>query len=144
MQGGQKPKRTRIWQAWRRSNLTLNEIGYLLGKQSDAELSRYQTGRLPNLQTALMLEIILGTSIHSLFREEFEELSHRIRTRAEKRRGLQNKLNDAMANAICSFADLLDNKPISQETRMKIHRHCASLINQLNLSEQPKREETNE
>jgi transcriptional regulator with XRE-family HTH domain len=136
MQGGQNKKRTRLWQAWRRSGLTLSEIGFLLGKESDAQLSRYNSGqRLPTLRTALLLEIVLGTNIRSLFPEEFEELSSRISARAQLRRGVKDKLNDTMASDFCSFEELLEKPFITKEVRMKIHRHCASLINRLNVSE---------
>jgi transcriptional regulator with XRE-family HTH domain len=137
MQDRQKRIRTRLWQAWRRSGLTLNEIGHLLGKESDAQLSRYQSGkRLPTLRTALMLEIVLGRKIRDLFPEEVEELSYRIKVRAQQRRGLQDKLNDFVVASFCSFEELLNQPFITKETRMKIHRHCASLINRLNVSEE--------
>lgn len=135
MHGGFTKKRTRLWKAWKQSGLTLKQIGYLLGNETDASFTRYETGdRLPTLRTALMFEIILGTSLRNLFPEEYDELTREIKSRVEQRRGLNGKLRPLMSDGVCSIADLLNQHPFSRETRNRVHRHCVYLMNTLNTS----------
>jgi transcriptional regulator with XRE-family HTH domain len=66
-----------------RSGLSQDEVAYLLGVESGAEVSRHETfRRMPTLKTALSYEVIFGVSVRELFAGEYEKVEEEIRARA--------------------------------------------------------------
>src|SRR6202521_1706851 len=52
----------------KKSGLTQQEVGYLLGRETGAQVSRYEKRhRLPPLETALAYEEIFGVPVSELF-----------------------------------------------------------------------------
>lgn len=142
MTGGKKNFQERFWLARSRRDLKQKQIAYLLGHNSLDQVSRYENGsRLPTLQTALKLEIILGVPMRELFPGLHAELRSQIRDRATASRGLREKLGDMFVDEHCSYQELLVEANVPKSIREKIHRHAASIINTMNLMpEDPKRE----
>ena len=142
MSGGKNKFQRRLWLARNRRNLKQKQIAYLLGNKSLDQVSRYENGsRVPTLQTALKLEVILGVSVRALFPQLYAELRSEIRERASASRGLREKLGDVLFDDNCSYEGLLVESNVPMEVREKIHRHAAFLINTLNrMPEDLKRE----
>lgn len=142
MSGGKPKLQNRLWQARSRRDLKQKHIAYLLGLNNLDQVSRYENGpRLPTLQTALKLEIILGVPVRALFPELYAELRSEIRKRASVSRSLSEKLENVFVDEHCSYEGLLVEANVSMDVRNKIHRHAAFLINTMNLMpEGPKRE----
>ena len=56
----------------KRSGLSQDDVAFLLGVQSGAEVSRHETfKRVPTLKTALSYEAIFGVPVRELFAGEF-------------------------------------------------------------------------
>jgi len=74
-----------LWQSRRRAGLERKQVSFLLSKNTTDELSHYERGDyLPNLKTALELEIIYKMPIRLLFHQLFGELEAKInRLKAE-------------------------------------------------------------
>ena len=51
----------------KRLGLSQDELAHLLGVEEGATVSRYESGRLPSLETALALSRVFGVSVESLF-----------------------------------------------------------------------------
>jgi transcriptional regulator with XRE-family HTH domain len=63
----------------KRSGLTQDEVGYLLGRVNGSKVSRYEhNGRIPNLETALAYEVIFRIPVRDLFAGLFGEVEKRI------------------------------------------------------------------
>lgn len=76
----------------RRMSLSQKEISRLLGHRDATVLSIYENGRrLPPLETALSLAIILRVPVEFLFPELFDELRSRIRQQEEVRYSRQTR-----------------------------------------------------
>ncbi len=70
----------------RHAHLTQEELAYLLGAATGANVSRYESGnRVPSLETGLAYEAALGQPISKLFRGRYEAIAERV---AERRRTL--------------------------------------------------------
>jgi transcriptional regulator with XRE-family HTH domain len=77
----------------KKSGLTQNEVGFLLGRTNGAQISRYEKcRRLPPLEIALALEALLGVPVSQLFAGIHESANADIRKRlAGWRSTLQTK-----------------------------------------------------
>ena len=141
MSGGNRKFQNRLWLGRSRRDLKQKHIAYLLGQKNLDQVSRYENGsRLPTLQTALKLEIILGVPVRTLFPELYAELRSEIRERASASRGLREKLGDLFVDDHCSYEGLVVDAKVSKSAREKIHRHAAALINKMNrIPEEPAR-----
>ncbi len=63
----------------KRSGLTQDEVGYLLGLVNGSKVSRYECyRRIPNLQTALTYEAIFRIPVRDLFAGLFTEVEKRM------------------------------------------------------------------
>jgi transcriptional regulator with XRE-family HTH domain len=142
MSGGKPKLQNRLWLARSRRDLKQKQVTYLLGHKNLDQVSRYENGsRLPTLQTALKLEIILGVPIRALFPELHATLRSEIRGRASASRGLREKLGDMFVDDHCSYEGLLVDANVPMSVREKIHHHAAILINTMNrMPEDPTRE----
>jgi transcriptional regulator with XRE-family HTH domain len=69
----------------KRSGLSQDDVAFLLGVQSGAEVSRHETfKRIPTLKTALSYEAIFGVPVRELFAGEFQKVEAEIKARAEE------------------------------------------------------------
>lgn len=79
----------------RRHGLTQLQLAWLLGKRDRSIVSRFERGvRLPNLETALALEVVLDVPIRQIFRG----LSNKVEGHVALRRGITDdneSANDA-------------------------------------------------
>lgn len=77
----------------KRSGLTQQEVGYLLGRETGALVSRYEKRRrLPPLETALAYEEIFGVPIGELFAGIRQSVGRDVKKRRlELRASLQTK-----------------------------------------------------
>jgi len=77
----------------KRSGLSQNEIGYLLGCQNATRVSRYERfKRKPALETALACRAIFGVSVEDLFAGAYQKVERKTSKRAQL---LTRKLNRA-------------------------------------------------
>ena len=88
----------------RKSGLTQQEVGFLLGRETGAQVSRYEKRhRLPPLETALAYEEIFGVPVSELFAGIRQSVGRNVaRQRVALRAGLQTKTpknNDARMTA---------------------------------------------
>lgn len=74
------PQLTNYLRTYRkRSGLTQNEVGYLLGCVNGSQVSRYEHHRrIPNLETALTYEAIFRAPVRDLFAGLFGEVERKM------------------------------------------------------------------
>lgn len=87
----------------KRLGLSQDEVAFLLGAQSGAKVSRYeQFVRVPSLETALALEIILQKPVRELFGAVYRDLEQKVAERntllAERKKTVTPK-RKALGNA---------------------------------------------
>lgn len=67
----------------KRSGLTQADVARLMGRLSPSPISRLENGeQMPDLRSALLLEVIFGASASQLFRGHFDMLAKKVRERA--------------------------------------------------------------
>lgn len=67
----------------KRTGLSQADVAYLFGRERGSKISRYERGdRMPQLTTAIGLEIIYGTSLRKLFGGHYEAVERDIAKRA--------------------------------------------------------------
>src|SRR5262245_12890275 len=77
----------------KRSGLSQDEVGFLLGGQNGTKVSRYERfGRKPNLETLLAYEVVFGTPARELFAGAYQKVEKKMSKRAQL---LTRKLNRA-------------------------------------------------
>lgn len=78
-----KINRLRLYR--RKNGLSQKRAAYFMGLKTTTSLSHYEKGdKVPSLQNALKLEIILHAPVAFLFRELFEESKKDIQDRRER------------------------------------------------------------
>ena len=71
-----------LWACRRKNGLSQQKVAVFLGHKKSSQLSHYECGRkLPNLTTALKLEIIYRTPVAFLFYDLYSRLREEIRTK---------------------------------------------------------------
>jgi transcriptional regulator with XRE-family HTH domain len=131
----QRPQQNNLWQARHRAALERKQVAFLIGKKSPEEISRYEHGRyLPNLETALKLEIIYRTPVNLLFQELFVQLRTEIEEIRYKRSPLLPGENwfpkaaeQLKQEEFCFYAELLKNHVPSNLELQTITRHIIAL-----------------
>ena len=69
----------------KRSGLSQREVAYLLGWETEAQLSRYERRRvLPRLEMALACQAVLGAPVSDLFPGPYETVAAEVKRRARK------------------------------------------------------------
>ena len=75
----------------KRLGLSQDELALLLGVEEGATVSRYESGRIPSLETAIALSRVFGVSVESLFFGEVLKVEsllaqrvHALKERVEK------------------------------------------------------------
>lgn len=77
----------RLWQYRKRRGLTQTQVAAILGYVPTTYLSEYERGRkLPNLVTALKLEIIYRIPVAYLYADLYHRLKAELRVREERLR----------------------------------------------------------
>jgi len=70
----------------KRLGLSQDDVAFLLGSATGAKMCRYESfNRVPTLQAALALEVVLGRPVSELFRGIFQTVEIEVRGRAKKR-----------------------------------------------------------
>jgi transcriptional regulator with XRE-family HTH domain len=66
----------------KRSCLTQEEVAFLLGSKSSANVSRHERFKqTPDLQTLLAYEVLFGTPVRNLFSSTHQEVEQKLRKR---------------------------------------------------------------
>jgi transcriptional regulator with XRE-family HTH domain len=85
MQQKETPKPNQLDIYRRRMRFSLSQVAHLLGHKGTSVLSNYERGeRLPSLENALKLGIILRVPVEFLFGALHDELRNLIRTEEER------------------------------------------------------------
>lgn len=130
--GGKHKIENRLRPARKRLNLEHKHVAYLLGHKSNDQISRYETDvRLPSLETALELEIILGVPVRLLFPDLYQRLRGTIRARAENNRALGGRLKNIFGDGLCPYAENLSAPAPSPEEFNKAHDHAIEMVNKV-------------
>jgi transcriptional regulator with XRE-family HTH domain len=71
-------------------------VAFVLGVKSSAKVSRYEKfNRVPNLETALALQALFGTSVAELFAGVYQEVEKKTAKRAMTlQQKMQNEVSD--------------------------------------------------
>jgi transcriptional regulator with XRE-family HTH domain len=68
----------------RRFGLTQRELAYLLGYESDTQVSRFENGvRIPHLAEVLVIELLFGVPAITVFPKIRQAVGHRVRNRVK-------------------------------------------------------------
>jgi transcriptional regulator with XRE-family HTH domain len=69
----------------KRSGLSQREIAYLLGCQTEGQVSRYERRRcLPGIETALACQAVLGAPVSELLPGTYEAIAAEVKQRAQE------------------------------------------------------------
>lgn len=104
-----------LWKARQRAGLETKQVALLLSKKLPDEISRYERGiNLPNLKTALKLEIVYQMPLRLLFAELFENLRVEVDEILRKNKQLfqgdiwfPKSAEQLKQEEFCFYADLL-------------------------------------
>jgi transcriptional regulator with XRE-family HTH domain len=126
MQGGIN-KKSPLWLARKRKGLEQKHLAHLLNQRNVNQISRYENGsRVPSLQTALALEIILGAQVRVLFADLYDQVQVQIHGRAKTDHTMRE-----LTTATCSFVDLFTSPIPASEKIAQIRQHSIELTNRL-------------
>jgi transcriptional regulator with XRE-family HTH domain len=127
-----------LWQARKRIGLERKQVAFLLSHKTTDDISRYEKGNsLPNLNTALKLEIIYRVPIRLLFQSLFEEYREEIFalkkrqsvTFAQNLNKIPKAADELKQEESCFYADILKSHVPSRLELEAVTRHTISLIN---------------
>ena len=91
-----------IRRARKRLGLSQRELAFLIGKKTGSYVSRFEKGRrVPTLEMAMALGVILKTPIEELFAGRFEKVEHTVVARA--RELSQTKRSKALDRVIAAL-----------------------------------------
>ena len=126
-------KKSRLWLARKRKGLEQKHLARLLNQRNVNQISRYEnSSRLPTLQTALTLEIILGAPVRVLFADLYDQLQSQIQERAKTDHALQEALAAKVdSGTACWFLDLLASPILPSEKIDELRKHAIELTNKL-------------
>jgi len=134
-----------LWKARKRSNLAQKNVAFLLGHETIKNISEYENGRMPNLLTALKLEIIYKTPVRMLFYQVYSKAVWQVRDQIMKLKENASvhkvdisQLEKQMKHGdYCTYADLLKVPKLPPIEREKVREHLVYLANILNNTEEP-------
>ena len=134
--GGKNLTHNRLWLARRRRGLRQKQVAFLLHHHTVDQISRYEQGRrLPTLETALKLEIVLGVPLRVLFQDHFERLRAEVQQRVEGSRAMEVDFGllpgEEGMGEYCAYAELLDLPLISQAETGRVRTHITRLARRL-------------
>jgi transcriptional regulator with XRE-family HTH domain len=134
-QGGNNRTSNRLWLARKRRGLGQKQVAYLLGHKTPDLVSRYEKGaKLPNLQTALILEIIYGIPVRLLFKEHFESLQAKVHEKIKNNEAILSIYGSLLTEnqelrEFCAYEDMLKASNLSETDLSRIRRHATFLVN---------------
>lgn len=105
------------------------QVAILLGHKTIDQISRYERGaRLPNLKTALKLQIIYNLPINILFPGYLTRCLDEIRNQA-KNSSSSFALDSTTHTEICTYLELLKLTQVSSLGMEKVGKHILALMN---------------
>lgn len=134
--GGRNTIENRLWQTRKRRGLEQKQIAYLLNHHTADQVSRYELGtRMPTLETALLLEMILGTPLRILYKDIYEQLQAKLKERFEHVPQLHDRLaeflSDDSVREYCAYRELLQTGQPAQADVIKARHHVTELAKRL-------------
>jgi transcriptional regulator with XRE-family HTH domain len=136
-QGGKNRTPNRLWLARKRRHLGQKQVAYLLGHKTPDLVSRYEKRmKLPNLQTALMLEIIYGIPVRILFNKHYEALQTKIHEKIKNNETITGMFGSLLTEGkglreFCAYEDMLKASNLSETDLGKIRRHVTLLVKKM-------------
>ena len=126
----------RLWQARHKRGLEQKQVARLLGHINCDQISRYERGvRMPNLRTALKLELIYATPVSNLFPDHYNVFRTEIAANTSSHNPLPlpdeqaiERLPDAH---VCTYGTLLRQKKPSAVEIDEASRHTIKLIRKI-------------
>jgi len=129
---GENKSKNQISRMRQKRNLTQKALAYALGHSTPDQVSRYERGHLPILETAMKLEILLRAPIRILFDELYAQAKGELKERLGAAPHLKAALGDLYEPDYCAFDELLSGEEVSADVHNKVRRHVTSLINKMN------------
>ena len=134
--GGRTKTPNRLWLARKRSALGQKQVAYLLNHRTVDQVSRFEKGlRIPNLETALRLEIIYRTPLRVLFTDLYENLREDLHAKITKQtlKGINgvDERDEEGAGEFCTYADLLRMPSPAPAELLKVRRHVTRLMKRM-------------
>ncbi|MGB9178346.1 MAG: helix-turn-helix transcriptional regulator [Pyrinomonadaceae bacterium] len=134
--GGRRKLENRLWQTRKRRGLEQKQVAYLLNHHTPDQVSRYELGtRQPTLETALLLEMIYGVPLRTLYKDLYERLQVELRARFECIPHLQGRLAEFLTDdgvrEYCAYHDLIQTAQPTQADMVKARRHVTELAKRL-------------
>lgn len=122
----------RLWQARKRARLGQKQVARLLGHHTTDQVSRYESGqRVPVLETALRLEIILHTPVRVLFPDLYRSLKAEVQSQVGNDyalgRAYQQPPFDEGFGEYCTHKDRMRALELSAAERDAVRRHVTEL-----------------
>ncbi|MDQ3802268.1 MAG: helix-turn-helix domain-containing protein [Acidobacteriota bacterium] len=132
--GGKRKPANRLWLARKRRALRQKQVASLLNHHTTDQISRYEKGlRLPQLETALRLEIIYGMPLRVLFKDLYEQLERDIRLRVLDSPALKKAFEQGedTAGDYCAYDELARGASVSPADQARVRRHLTKLARKL-------------
>lgn len=134
--GGRTTIENRLWQYRKRRSLEQKQVAYLLNHHTGDQVSRYETGaRLPPLETALLLEMIYGVPLRTLYKGLYERLQAELRSRLERVAQLHERLSEFLnedgLREYCAYRDQVLSAHPSPADLIKARRHVTELAKRM-------------
>jgi transcriptional regulator with XRE-family HTH domain len=120
----------RLWLERKRHGLEQKQVASLL-RLSREQISRFEKGlRLPNLVTALGLQIIYGVSARVLFAPLYEEIKEEIARRIAQSPALSRLYSspseaDSTFGEPCPFVELMHRTSLTEEDKQLLRSHIS-------------------
>ena len=125
----------RLWQARKRARLGQKQVARLLRHATPDQVSRFERGeRLPTLEVALRLEIVLGVPLRHLYAGLHKSLKRDIEQEVRSNPGLARAFmenNSSDFGEFCSHASLLQKPELTAEEREAARRHVTEIARKL-------------
>ena len=135
--GGPNKTHNRLWLIRKRCGLRQKQVAALLNHRTIDQISRYEKSlRIPNLETALKLEIIYGTPLRMLFKHLYEQLQEEIRQKIESNYSLKQSHGTTQREEdgerdYCTYSDILGSPFPSPAELTQVRRHITRLAKKL-------------
>jgi len=126
---------TPLWRARRKSGFERKRSSWLLGHRTPDTIARYERGETePNLDNAIRLSIIYGSSIEELFPHKYEAFRHEI---GSKFLAIRKQVTPPVPSSLferinsCSYESALKDPSRSAEYFQHVRDHITRLAKHL-------------
>ena len=121
-----------LWRVRKSRGLGQKQVAWLLRHRSSNLISSYERGeRTPNLETALKLAVIYGCDVGDLFPEHCESFHLAFAVKTAKLPGFistpLSKPELVEALSICTYEQLLEDSPLTEENGQLVRKHVTKL-----------------